>query len=270
MVPPTQAGKSRSLQLRSSECGFTSDHRNAKSEEGRVTVLGSTMPMDWPPAQHFVLDGLMHAPQLDVRAGAPFTRSDATRLVNLHIANRVLAQPVPFVVGEPGRADHRPGLMPGPEAEQQAAAELIAMLSEHARQFHKARIPGSVVSRLRALPGILVASDQHEFVGAQRFELAQRDLHRSPTILDIGSEPYSYGTGLQHFPQLQPRGSCDANARECWHFGFERVGCRIAPGGLHRAKWHRGVARMSPVHHHAANGTHKPGDALLLVPCRAV
>src|SRR6185437_4875579 len=185
MVPPTQGGKRRRLQLRSSECAFTSDHRNAKSEEGRVAVLGSTMPMDWPPTQHFVLDGLMHAPQLDVRAGTPFAGSYATRLVDLHIADRVLAQPVPFMIGKPGRAHHRPGLMSGPEAEHQAAAELIAMLSEHARQFHQARVPRGVVSCLRPLPGVLVTSDQHEFVGPGRFELAQRYLHRSPTILDI-------------------------------------------------------------------------------------
>jgi hypothetical protein len=70
------------------------------------------------------------------------------------------------MIGEPGRTDHRPGLMPGPEAEKQAAAELFTMLSEDAGQFNEARISGGVVCRLRAIPGVLVASHQHEFVGA--------------------------------------------------------------------------------------------------------
>ena len=52
----------------------------------------------------------------------------------------------------------------GPEADDQAAAQLVAVLLEHARQLHDAGVAGGVVGRLRPGPGILVAADHDEVV----------------------------------------------------------------------------------------------------------
>src|SRR4051812_9664688 len=121
--------------------------------------------MNRPTAEHLVLDRLVHPSQLHVRAGTPLAGTDAARLVDLDIAHGVLAQPVPFVVGKPGRSDHRPRLVPGPETERQATAQLVAVLAEHAGEFHHARIACGVVSGLRSLPRILVAAYENELLG---------------------------------------------------------------------------------------------------------
>ena len=46
----------------------------------------------------------------------------------------------------------------------EAAAQLVAVLLEHARQLHDAGVAGGVVGRLRAGPGVLVAADHDEVV----------------------------------------------------------------------------------------------------------
>ena len=107
---------------------------------------------------------LVEALELDVGGGAPARGAGAGRLVDLQVGDRMLAQPVPVAVDEPGRADHGAGLVAGPEAAHEAAAQLVAVLLEHARQLHDAGVAGGVVGRLRAGPGILVAADHDEIV----------------------------------------------------------------------------------------------------------
>ena len=94
----------------------------------------------------------------------PFSGADAGGLIDLEIGHAVVAQLVPVAIGEPGRARHGAGLVRGPEAEAQAAAELVAVLHEDARQLHLAGIAGGVVGRGLAGPAVLVTADQNEVI----------------------------------------------------------------------------------------------------------
>ena len=103
----------------------------------------------------------------------------------------------------------------------QAAAQLVAVLLEDPREFQDAGIAGGVVGGLRARPGILVAADHHEVVAAGRLDLAGRDLHRPPAILDIRPHADAHRALADHLPQLQPGGAGDADAGQGRHLGPE-------------------------------------------------
>src|SRR5262249_32448358 len=214
-------------------------------------------------------DLLMKALELGVRGRTPARSAGARGLIDLQIRDRVLAQPVPVAIDEPGRAHHGAGLVAGPEPEHEAAPQLVALLLEHPAELHDAGVAGGVVGRLRAGPGVLVPADHDEIV-ALALDLADRDLHRTPAVLDVGAKPHSHRALLKHLAQLQARAARDADARQRWHLGLEGLGRRIPPHRLARADRHRRIAGMAPVHHHAAACTHQPGYALLLVARRMV
>ena len=101
-------------------------------------------------------------------------------------------------------------------------------------------------------------------------DLADRDLHGAPAVLDVGAEPHAHRPRLQHLAQLQAGRAGDADAGQRRHLGLVGLGRRIAPHRLHRAERDGRVLGMAPVHHHAAGGAHDGGDALLLVARRVV
>ena len=113
-------------------------------------------------------------------------------------------------------------------------------------------------------PGVLVAADHHEIVRAA-LDLAHRDLHGPPAVLDVGAEPDAHRACLQHLAQLQAGGAGDADAGQRRHLALVGLGRRVAPHGLHRAERHGRVLWVPPVHHHAPGRAHDGGDALLLV-----
>ena len=126
---------------------------------------------------------LVEALELDVGGGTPARGAGAGRLVDLQVGDRVLAQPVPVAVDVPGRADHGAGLMPRPEAGDQAAAQLVAVLVEDAGQLQDAGIAGGVVGGLRV---------RARSPGGRRPRRSRRVWPlTSPIVICTGRQPFS-------------------------------------------------------------------------------
>ena len=85
----------------------------------------------------------------------------------------------------------------------EAAAQLVAVLVEDAGQLQDAGIAGGVVGRLGAGPGVLVAADHDEVVAAA-LDLADRDLHGAPAVLDVGAEPHAHGPAFSISRSFRP------------------------------------------------------------------
>src|SRR5947207_5296231 len=123
-----------------------------------------------------------------------------------------------------------------PKAEHQAATQLVLELVEDARQFEHAGVSRRIVGRRLSGPGILVTADQDEIAGLGSIldlDLADRNLHRPPAILHVRPEPDAHGTLRAHVLQLETGGTCDTNARQCWHLVLVVLRGRISPYRLY-------------------------------------
>src|SRR5216683_1945725 len=94
----------------------------------------------------------------------PSCRADEGGLIDLEIGHAMAPQIIPVPVGVPRRSRHGAGLVRRPETEGQSAPQLVAMLHEHARQFHFAGVACGVVGCGLTRPAILMAADQHEII----------------------------------------------------------------------------------------------------------
>src|SRR5262249_20799435 len=152
VVPPSEVGEGGSFQLFLGEGALRRQHRHAEPKKGRIAILDGATPGERPGPEKALFDRLMETLELDIGGSAPACCAGASRLIDLQIGHRVLAQAVPVAIHEPGGADHGPGFVAGPKARNEAATELVAVLLDHADEFENYSVTGSVIGGLRARP----------------------------------------------------------------------------------------------------------------------
>jgi len=158
---------------------------------------------DWKAAPHFHMD----------RVSQP-RRADAGRLIDEEIGDCVLAQAFPL------RSTYHaePAIVPVSWAVQKPNSSprrnFVSGRAEDAGEFHDARIACRVIGSPPALsteswwPPTMTNS-----ASARRIEPADREMHRTPAILDVSAQPDLDRPALHKRFQLEPGSARDAYAR---------------------------------------------------------
>src|SRR5262245_2731317 len=211
-MPPAASGVGGRLQLLRRKPSLGPEGRHPQAEERGVTDFRGSMPFwDAIATEHAPFDALVKLPQLQRRVRGPACCSEHRRLINHHVSDRMLADAVPIPVGKPAGAHHGPSLVCGPEAEHQAASELVAMSCEYASKLEHAGIAGGVIRRTFAIPTILMAANKDEVIPAAGRQLADRHLQIAPAVLDIGAQPHANRSLGKLIEEISSGGSGNAD-----------------------------------------------------------